>query len=147
MCSACGLPAGVWGALLLTSAHPPVPLRTPPSAVARVQWCMGGRARPVLVVGSGSTGAAKALTGADVEDTITLTVHWQNIASGNQGGMTPEVASTVPWPFLNLVAMWSSFLRMYVCGAVRDFSSCGLHVVMDRSKVRPVGTFFLRLRV
>jgi D-galacturonate reductase len=37
-----------------------------------LEWCLEGKARPVLVFGSGSTGVAKALTGADVEDTITL---------------------------------------------------------------------------
>jgi predicted dehydrogenase len=51
-----------------------------------LQWCIGGKARPVLVIGSGSTGVAKKLVGADVEDTITLTVHWENLASGTQGG-------------------------------------------------------------
>lgn len=50
-----------------------------------LEWCLEGKARPVLVFGSGSTGVAKALTGADVEDTITLTVHWENLASGTQG--------------------------------------------------------------
>ncbi len=56
--------------------------------ILAAQWCLTGKARPVLVIGSASHGVAKKLVGVDVEDTITLTVHWENIASGTQGGNT-----------------------------------------------------------
>ncbi len=49
-------------------------------------WALQGRARPLSVLATASTGVAEAeplklLT----EDTITLTVQWENVASGNLG--------------------------------------------------------------
>jgi D-galacturonate reductase len=43
-----------------------------------------GVARPVKVTGSAATGVAKS-KGINTEDTITLTVEWETIASGNKG--------------------------------------------------------------
>ena len=49
-------------------------------------WSIQGKARPVRVVGMGSTGVACNVPyQIDTEDTITLTVQWENIASGNLG--------------------------------------------------------------
>ena len=43
-----------------------------------------GRARPISVVGQGSTGWAQA-NGVEAEDLITLMVEWENLPSGNRG--------------------------------------------------------------
>eukprot|EP00667_Euglena_gracilis_P018458 EG_transcript_19603 len=48
------------------------------------EWAMRGVARPVRVVGAASTGVAKA-KGIDTEDTITLTVTWENLSDGTLG--------------------------------------------------------------
>ena len=44
-----------------------------------------GIARPISVVATGSTGVAKSKYDIDTEDTITLTVQWQNFADGSLG--------------------------------------------------------------
>mmetsp|Transcript_14333 Transcript_14333/g.21868 ORF Transcript_14333/g.21868 Transcript_14333/m.21868 type:complete len:423 (+) Transcript_14333:73-1341(+) len=48
------------------------------------EWTLAGRARPIRVVASASNGVA---LGKDMptEDSITLTVTWKNLASGNMG--------------------------------------------------------------
>ena len=46
-------------------------------------WAVGSFARPISVKASAATGVAHSL-GIDTEDTITLMVDWQNMASGNQ---------------------------------------------------------------
>uniref|UniRef100_A0A7S4VCI2 Gfo/Idh/MocA-like oxidoreductase N-terminal domain-containing protein n=1 Tax=Alexandrium monilatum TaxID=311494 RepID=A0A7S4VCI2_9DINO len=49
-------------------------------------WTQRGRSRPVTVTALGSTGVAeKRLDGVKTEDTITLTVQWQNLADGSLG--------------------------------------------------------------
>jgi D-galacturonate reductase len=86
-------------------------------AAACPQWCLAGRARPVLVIGSGSTGVAKRLVGADVEDTITLTVHWENLPSGTIGGAS--------WP-LSAQCVSTGYARARcgrVCLAVAVYTS------------------------
>jgi D-galacturonate reductase len=45
-------------------------------------WATQGRARPISVVATASTGVAKS-KGIETEDTITLTTQWENIGSGN----------------------------------------------------------------
>ncbi|MHC4995894.1 MAG: Gfo/Idh/MocA family protein [Planctomycetota bacterium] len=45
-------------------------------------WALAGKARPISVHASASEGVAKG-KGVDTEDTITLTVNWQNLVSGN----------------------------------------------------------------
>ena len=42
------------------------------------EWCMGNKSRPILVVGTASTGAANTIVGQPCEDSITLTVTWEN---------------------------------------------------------------------
>eukprot|EP01043_Picozoa_sp_COSAG02_P054287 COSAG02_NODE_6125_length_3783_cov_1.474355_3_plen_149_part_00 len=49
------------------------------------EWANHGIARPISVVATGSTGIAKAKYDIDTEDTITLTVQWQNFADGSLG--------------------------------------------------------------
>jgi len=49
------------------------------------EWCYAGRARPVRVTASTSTGVAKRTLGRPVDDTITLLVQWENLPSGNMG--------------------------------------------------------------
>ncbi len=48
-------------------------------------WMMQGRGRPVWVAGVAATGVAAAELGVRTEDTITLTVQWENLSSGNLG--------------------------------------------------------------
>eukprot|EP00594_Rhizosolenia_setigera_P003428 CAMPEP_0178943620 /NCGR_PEP_ID=MMETSP0789-20121207/2686_1 /TAXON_ID=3005 /ORGANISM="Rhizosolenia setigera, Strain CCMP 1694" /LENGTH=426 /DNA_ID=CAMNT_0020623231 /DNA_START=118 /DNA_END=1398 /DNA_ORIENTATION=- len=48
------------------------------------EWTLHGIARPIRVVGTGSTGVAKA-KGMDTEDTITLTVTWENFSGSGLG--------------------------------------------------------------
>jgi D-galacturonate reductase len=43
------------------------------------EWTAGDRSRPVRVTACASTGVAKGLHGMDCEDTITLTVQWENL--------------------------------------------------------------------
>jgi D-galacturonate reductase len=47
-------------------------------------WAVKDFAKPVSVLASSSTGVASSKLNRDVEDTITLTVHWEN-QSGNKG--------------------------------------------------------------
>jgi D-galacturonate reductase len=49
------------------------------------EWALEGVARPVMVTASAATGVGSAVLGREVEDTITLTVQWENLASGNTG--------------------------------------------------------------
>lgn len=48
------------------------------------EWTLHGIARPVRVTGTASTGVAKA-RGIDTEDSITLTVQWENQSTGSLG--------------------------------------------------------------
>jgi D-galacturonate reductase len=48
------------------------------------EWTLAAIARPVRVTATGSTGIAQA-KGMETEDSITLTVQWQNIADKTQG--------------------------------------------------------------
>jgi len=48
------------------------------------EWTLHGIARPIRVTATGSTGIAQS-QGLPTEDSITLTVQWQNVESGNLG--------------------------------------------------------------
>jgi D-galacturonate reductase len=48
-------------------------------------WMMKGRGRPIWVSGVAATGVAEAELGVKTEDTITLTVQWENLPSGHLG--------------------------------------------------------------
>jgi len=48
------------------------------------EWVLAGIARPIRVTGSASTGVAKS-KGIDTEDSITLTVIWENLSDGSFG--------------------------------------------------------------
>ena len=48
-------------------------------------WALSDIAKPISVVAMASTGVANQKLGREVEDTITLTVQWKNIKSGNLG--------------------------------------------------------------
>ncbi len=50
-----------------------------------LEWMIGARARPIQVTALAATGVAKTEFGIETEDTITLTVQWENIESGNLG--------------------------------------------------------------
>ena len=49
-----------------------------------LEWCVADRARPVRVAALAADGVAKG-KGIDTEDTITLTVTWKNVKTGNTG--------------------------------------------------------------
>ena len=51
------------------------------------EWCVGHKSRPIRVQGTGSTGVAAA-KGIACEDTITLTVQWEN-RGGNSDDIPP----------------------------------------------------------
>ena len=48
-------------------------------------WMMQGRGRPIWVSGIAATGVSEAEIGIKTEDTITLTVQWENLPSGHLG--------------------------------------------------------------
>jgi D-galacturonate reductase len=48
-------------------------------------WGMQGKARPISVTGIAATGQAKKILNRPCEDTITLTVQWENLGSENLG--------------------------------------------------------------
>ena len=53
------------------------------------EWSVGETSRPVLVTAMASTGLAKSKFDMDCEDTITLTVQWENLGGkGKRGGGT-----------------------------------------------------------
>ncbi len=48
-------------------------------------WALEGIARPISVYAAASTGVGEKVLGREVEDTVTLTVKWQNSKSGSTG--------------------------------------------------------------
>ena len=50
-----------------------------------LSWALQGVAKPISVYATASTGVADTLLKREVEDTITLTIQWENIKSGNLG--------------------------------------------------------------
>jgi len=61
------------------------------------EWVVAGRARPLTVTGVAATGVAEARLGRPCEDTISLTVVWENIPSRSRGVGT-YVASWISPP-------------------------------------------------
>lgn len=59
------------------------------------EWAVGQSARPSKVTAMASTGVAKDRFDIDAEDTITLTVEWQNLEEKSNGSvmLSPEVKS------------------------------------------------------
>jgi D-galacturonate reductase len=49
------------------------------------EWALAGRARPLRVTGTASTGVAEKVLGRACEDTIVLTVEWENWPSRTRG--------------------------------------------------------------
>jgi hypothetical protein len=61
------------------------------------EWCVEGSSRPVRVVACGSTGVAKERFQIDTEDTITLTVQWENLSASAEApgsGVVPSSLGT-----------------------------------------------------
>ena len=48
-------------------------------------WCLRGRARPKQVTALASTGVAQGILDRPCDDTITLSVLWENLEDGTQG--------------------------------------------------------------
>ena len=61
------------------------------------EWVMAGRGRPLTVTAAAATGVAEARLGRPCEDTISLTVVWENLPSRARGVAT-YVASWVASP-------------------------------------------------
>ena len=49
------------------------------------EWCMGETSRPVSVTALASTGFAQGKLDRDCEDTITLSVQWENLSAEGLG--------------------------------------------------------------
>jgi len=60
------------------------------------EWVVGKRAIPVCVTATGSTGVASSALDVDTEDSITLTVQWKNLESGNLGTAVYTAAWIAP---------------------------------------------------
>lgn len=58
------------------------------------EWCVGLSSRPVTVFAAASTGVARGL-GVDAEDTITLTVLWENLEGSGSLGTAVYTASWI----------------------------------------------------
>jgi D-galacturonate reductase len=69
------------------------------------EWCVGHTSRPVSVTAMASTGVAETSFGRKCEDTITLTVQWENLetVSLGVGDLIGEsyCRSTIPVDFLS----------------------------------------------
>ena len=59
------------------------------------EWCVGNSSRPLSVTACASTGVARGNFGLDCEDTITLTVQWENLAAGNEPAQEPSLGTAV----------------------------------------------------
>ena len=58
------------------------------------EWTLAGKARPIRVTGTASTGVAKS-RGIETEDSITLTVQWENLSSSSSLGCAVYTSSWV----------------------------------------------------
>lgn len=59
------------------------------------EWAIGHTSRPIRVIACAATGVAQQITGRDCEDTITLTVTWQNMASDGSYGAQSSLGTAV----------------------------------------------------
>jgi predicted dehydrogenase len=64
------------------------------------EWCVESACRPVRVTTCGSTGVAKDKFEIDTEDTITLTVQWENLTPSAEAssGVVPTSLGTAVYP-------------------------------------------------
>jgi D-galacturonate reductase len=74
------------------------------------EWCAGQKARPSRVTAMASTGVAKDRFDIDAEDTITLTVEWQNLSeqAGQDGGAVGLNAAIGPTAVSTGTAVYTS---------------------------------------
>lgn len=56
------------------------------------EWCVGDTSRPISVVATASSGIAQGKFGIPCEDTITLTVQWENLNNNALGGAPEGIA-------------------------------------------------------
>ena len=61
------------------------------------EWCVGQNARPTKVTAMASTGVAKELYHLDCEDTITLSVEWENLNAEYQSASVGTAVYTASW--------------------------------------------------
>jgi len=105
------------------------------------EWAMAGIARPSTVAAVGSTGVARA-KGIDTEDTITLTVTWENLADGTTGTGVYTASWVAP---KSDVHSQQRFFYMGTGGEVTvDQAHRGYTVSTDTEPFRSVNPLFMK---
>lgn len=105
------------------------------------EWVLLGRARPVTVTAIASTGVAKSL-GIDTEDTITLTVQWQNL---NDGTLATGIY-TSSWiaPKADVHSQQRFFYMGHTGEVTVDQAHRGYNVANDDSGFATVNPLFMK---
>jgi len=105
------------------------------------EWCLEGRARPTRVTAMGSTGVALS-KGIQAEDTITLTVHWENLASGNVGTAIYSASWAAP---TSDVHSQQRFMYMGSSGEIKcDQAHRGYNVSTDANGYASANPLFMK---
>nr|VFJ61427.1 MAG: D-galacturonate reductase [Candidatus Kentron sp. FW] len=105
-------------------------------------WIMQGRGRPLTVTAMGADGIAKNTLGTATEDTITLSVQWENLPSGNQG-MGSYTASWIA-PESDVHSQ-QRFFYLGHRGEIRvDQAHRGYSIAMDGVGPRSVNPLFMK---
>lgn len=105
------------------------------------EWTLAGIARPIRVTGTGSTGIAKK-KGMDTEDSITLTVQWENL-NDKSLGCAVYTSSWVAPP--SDVHSQQRFFYMGANGEINvDQAHRGCTVATDESSFASVNPLFMK---
>ena len=106
------------------------------------EWCYAGRARPVRVTASTSTGVASKSLQRPVDDTVTLLVQWENLPSGNMG--TAVYTSSWIAPTSDVHSQQRFFLMAHE-GEVRvDQAHRGYTCATDADGFKSVNPLFMK---
>jgi len=107
------------------------------------EWCAGETSRPIRVTGTASSGVAKERYGIDCEDTITLTVLWENLKPGEGVGTAVYTASWIAPP--SDVHSQQRFFYMGQSGEVNvDQAHRGYSTATDEAGYRSVNPLFMK---
>lgn len=105
------------------------------------EWTLHGLARPVRVVGTGSTGVANS-QGIETEDSITLTVQWQTLKTGSLGCAVYTSSWVAP---KSDVHSQQRFFYMGSKGEIRvDQAHRGCSVATDETGYQSVNPLFMK---
>lgn len=108
------------------------------------EWCVGDASRPVSVTACASTGVAKAKFGIDCEDTITLTVQWENVAEADASLGTAVYTSSWVAPRSDVHSQ-QRFFYMGQGGEVNvDQAHRGYNMACDQLGYRSVNPLFMK---